>query len=186
MANNASNVAAGKPKVGGAVYRAPAGTAVPTDATTALSNAFICLGYCSEEGMTQSVKRESNKVKAWGGDTVMTVQTSFDETFKIKLIEVLNVDVKKAAFGDDNVTGTLATGITTKVNSKELPEAVWVVETVQNSAVCRQVIPCGKVSELADITYTDGNPIGYDITISALPDATGQASYEYTKAVETE
>ena len=41
MANNASNVAAGKPKIGGAVYRAPSGTAVPTDATTALTAAFV-------------------------------------------------------------------------------------------------------------------------------------------------
>lgn len=180
MANSASNVAAGKPKVGGAVYRAPKGTTAPTDATTALGSAFKCLGYCSEDGMTQGLKRESNEVKAWGGETVMTTQTSFGETFKVKLIEVLNVDVKKVVFGDSNVSGALATGITTVVNSKELPEGVWVVETVQNGAICRQVIPCGKVSEIGDITYKDSDPIGYDITISALPDSSGNASYEYT------
>ena len=35
-----SNVSAGKPKVSGAVFRAPLGTTLPTDATTSLGNAF--------------------------------------------------------------------------------------------------------------------------------------------------
>lgn len=181
MANNASNVAAGKPKIGGAVYRAPSGTAVPTDATTALNNAFVCLGYVSEDGLTQAVTRESDEIKAWGGDTVMTTQTDFGETFQFTLIEPLSVDVKKAVFGDTNVTGTLADGITTTVNSKELPEAVWVFEMVQNSALCRIVVPSGKLSEMGDITYNDSDPIGYEMTITALPDASGNVSYEYVK-----
>ena len=46
---NASNVSAGKPKVAGAVYRAPKGTTLPTDATTALASAFVDMGYVSEE-----------------------------------------------------------------------------------------------------------------------------------------
>ena len=45
---NASNVTTGKPKKGGAIFRAPAGTTLPTDATTALNEKFVCLGYCGE------------------------------------------------------------------------------------------------------------------------------------------
>ena len=42
---NATNVTAAKPQVGGAVWRAPLSTPLPTDATTKLDPAFKSLGY---------------------------------------------------------------------------------------------------------------------------------------------
>lgn len=175
-----SNVTAGKPKIGGAIFVAPVGTALPTDATTALNEAFVGLGYVSEDGLTQAITRDSEAIKAWGGDTVLTTQTDFAETFTFKLIEALNVDVKKVIFGDTNVTGTLTTGITAITNSKELPAKSFVIEMVQNDALVRKVIPNAKITELGDIVYSDGEAVGYEPTITALPDATGNASYEYT------
>lgn len=175
-----SNVSAGKPKIGGAISVAPKGTTLPTDATTALAEAFSNLGYVSEDGLTRGITRDSEAIKAWGGDTVLTTQTDFAETFKFTLIEVLNVDVKKVVFGDTNVTGTLSAGITAKVNSAELPEKVYAIDMVQNGAVSRIVVPAGKVTEISDIVYADGEPIGYEVTVTALPDSAGNTSYEYT------
>lgn len=175
-----TNVAAGKPKIGGAVSVAATGTTLPTDATTALNAAFKNLGYVSEDGMTRALTRESDNIKAWGGDTVLAIQTEFGETFQFRLIESLNIEVKKVVFGDDNVTGTLAAGITTTVNSKELAEHAWVIDMVTRDAVTRIVIPNGKVTEIGEITYSDSDVIGYDITVTAFPDTTGNTSYEYT------
>lgn len=177
---NASYVTAGKPKIGGAVSIAPTSTTLPTDATTTLDVAFVNLGYISEDGMTQGMTRDSEAIKAWGGDTVMTSQTEFEETFTFTLIEALSIDVRKAVYGDSNVTGALATGITTVVNSAELGLHAWVVDLVYNGAVSRIVIPNGKVSEIGDTSYVDGEPVGYEITVTALPDTSGNCSYEYT------
>ena len=180
MANTATNVTAGKPKVGGAIYRAPIGTTLPTDATTTLDNAFVCLGYVSEDGLTNDNSPESEDIKAWGGDTVLTLQTSKEDTFGFTLIEALNIEVLKTIYGDDNVTGTLATGITVKANNKELDEYVWAIDMVlRGGALKRIVIPDGKVSEVGTITYADGDAVGYETTLGTSPDDQGNTHYEY-------
>ena len=52
--NNKKNVSLGKPKKTGCLYYAPAGTALPADATTALPAAYTCVGYLSEDGVTNA------------------------------------------------------------------------------------------------------------------------------------
>ena len=176
-----TNVTAGKPAAGGAIYRAPLGTTLPTDATTALDAAFVSLGFCSDDGLTNSNSPESDNVKAWGGKNVLALQTDKPDTFQFKLIEVLNPDVLKAVYGDDNVTGTLTTGITVKANADEPKEASWVIDMVmRDGAVTRKVLPDAKVTELGDIVYKDDEVTGYEVTLLAMPDATGQTHYEYT------
>ena len=105
--NKATNVSTSSPKITGAIYYAPLGTTLPTDAKTALDAAFKGVGYISEDGLTRSQSRSSNDIKEWGGGVVTTVQTEYKESFKFKMIETLSDIVQKAVYGEKNVTGKL-------------------------------------------------------------------------------
>ena len=177
---DAKKVSAAKPKVTGAIHVAPVGTTLPTDAVSTLNSAFKAPGYASEEGLTNSNSMETDSVKAWGGDTVLTYQTSKEDSFHFVLIEVLNTDVLKTVYGEENVSGTLENGITIKANSREAEDMSWVFDMILNSgALKRVVIPCASITELGDIVYKDDEAIGYDTTITAVADEEGNTHYEY-------
>lgn len=183
MANNSANVTAGKPRIGGGIYIAPAGTTLPTDAKTALSSDFLALGYVSEDGVVNSNSPESENIKAWGGDNVLTIMTSREDTFTFTLIEVMNINVLKLVYGDDNVTGALSTGITVTANNGDLESHVIVIDTILKGGVMqRTVIPAGTVSEVGDITYKDDEAVGFETTVSCEADASGNTHYTYIQS----
>lgn len=183
-ANTASNVSAGKPKVAGAIWVAPKGTSLPTDTAASLDAAFKCLGYCSEDGLTNSTNMESEQIKAWGGDTVLSIQTSKEDTYQFTLLEVLNTDVLKFIYGDSNVSETSGTSSTSAIsvtaNNAELPERSLVIDMImRNNTPKRVVIPAAKISEIGDVVYSDSEAVGYEVTLQCIPDESGNTHYEY-------
>lgn len=176
---NTSNVAAGKPSIGGAIFVAPKGTTLPTDAITPLSAEYKGLGYVSEDGLTNQNTATVEQIKAWGGDVVLTPSTEKPDYFTFTLIEILNVDVLKFVYGSTNVTGDLDSGITLKATSKEAEECVLVIDMILNGALKRTILPKAKLNSVGDITYQDGQPVGYPCTTTALPDAEGSTHTEY-------
>jgi len=175
-----TNVSAATPGVSGAIYRAPLGTSLPSDATTSLGGSYVELGYISEDGLVNTNSPETENIKDWGGTDVLNVLTEKTDEFQCTLIEVLNEDVLKAVYGASNVTGTLATGIAVTANADEQEEAIWVVDMVMRNGVLKRiVIPNGKISELGDITYKRNEAVGYEITLTGLADSSGNTHYEY-------
>lgn len=180
--NNASNVSVGKPKIGGALFVAPVGTPLPTDAMSALDAAFENLGFVSDAGLTNESNAETEDIKAWGGTVVLKVQTSKEDTFNYTLIESLNPTVLKHVYGDDNVSGNLNTGLTVMNNAEVQAEHSLVIDmTLNNDVKKRIVIPNGKVTEVGTITYVDNEAIGYETTLFCAPDNSTKENthYEY-------
>lgn len=185
--SDAQKVTVGKPKVGGAIFKAPLGVKLPENAIDDLSGEFVSLGYASDSGLVNSNSPESTNIKAWGGDTVLTTQTDKKDTFKFQLIEALNINALKAVYGEDNVSGTLETGITIKANSKEHESFVWVFDMILKGNILKRVVlPSASVSSVGDVTYADETQIGYDTTITAVPDVAGNTHYEYIQKAKTE
>ena len=183
MANNNSSLATvAKPVAAGAISSGTTKTTIPPDATTNLAAGFVKLGYVSEDGLTNGIDTDVENIKAWGGDTILTVRTSRTETFKFTLVQALDVDVLKEVYGQDNVSGDLATGITVKHNNTELPRRAFVIDMLMTgNAVKRIVVPAGQVTEVGDVTYVDGTAVGYETTVTCFPDSQGNTVYEYIK-----
>lgn len=180
---NTDHVSYGKPKVGGAIWSAPKGITLPTDVVSELNEAFKSLGYISEDGLKNANSPESDEIKAWGGDTVLVVQTAKSDTFEYTLIESTNPEVLKEIYGEDNVEGDIETGITIRANSSEAKPHCIVIDMIMQNAMKRIVIPNGKVKEVGEISYTDGDVIGFPTTLEAMPDEKGNTHYEYIKKI---
>lgn len=183
--NDSSNVSFGKPKATGAVFVAPAGTPLPTNATSSLNAAFEGLGYVSEDGLVNSVESDTENVNAWGGDLVLVGQTTFMETFMVNLIET-NAEALKVYYGEDNVTVN-GDDITVVQNSAMLPSVVVVFELVLTGGrIKRIVVPNAQIVDRSgEITYVDGEPIAYPALFQAYPDADGNSHTEYIAVVSS-
>lgn len=177
MSNTATNVTFGKPKIGGAIFNAPHGTTLPTDATSDLNSAFNCLGYVSTDGLKNANGPSSSQVKAWGGDNVLNLETEKPDEFSFTLLEVLDVNVLKVVYGPDNVSGTLETGITIRANSTPHEASAWVVDmAMRDNAIKRIVVPNASIKEIAEIVYKDNEAVGYGVKLSAMP---GDSDFGY-------
>lgn len=184
MALTADNVRVG---VTGAVYVAPTGTTLATDATTALNAAFQDLGYIHEDGVTETQDTDISDIVAWqNGAKVRKVQTSHDLMYAFTMIETSAVTLREF-YGNFAAADSVAVGDpaddTVKVNGDQLPRRSWVLSVIDGDHVLRVVIPDGQITERGDITYANGEAVGREVTITCFPDANENKAYIYLAEV---
>ena len=131
--NNKDNITIGRPKVGGAIYFAPLGSDLPTDASTSLPEAYVNLGYVTEDGVTVSTSEETDMIKAWGPENVMVAQNDFGETVTYNLLETIRPSVLQYMRGADNVVIEQDGAIKSATTGEQLPRGIIVVDTIQNN-----------------------------------------------------
>lgn len=182
-----TKVIAGKPKVGGAVFRAPLGTALPTDASTALPAAFKELGYVSSDGWTRKIDKAYEAISAWGGDEVRKSRSKHSVGFSMTLIEDLNTEAQTAKWGTAAVTATPATAtkgnlITVTYKGEDADPGVWVFDMNDQGKLHRTVFPYAiDTTEGFEQTFSDSEAIGLPFEMSAYKDATTGAYFiDYT------
>ena len=187
MASDVKNVYAAEPLATGSCLVAPLGTTLPTSASDALDEDFVDLGYVGEDGFTETMERNTEEKKAFGGDTVKVLQTEYNHSFQFVLLESLNADVLKAVYGADNVTVTPANGthgvqVAIKKNAKKLPHMSWVIDTTDSElgGRYRNVIPDGQITEVSDVTIVHSDTISYEITVKCFKNSAGDYVYTYT------
>ena len=180
------NVSAAAPRVTGAIFVAPKGTDLPTDAKSKLPEAYKELGYVSDSGLVNSNSPSTTDVKEWGGLVVMSTLTDKPDTFKFKLIEVLSVEVLKTVYGSANVTEEKGK-ITIKAKAEDPENMVWVFDMMlSGKKLKRIVVSDGKITTIGDIEYTKANALGFDLTVAAYPDADNSTHTEYIEETAVE
>jgi hypothetical protein len=177
MANTVSNVVAAKPLATGGVWVGPSGTALPTDATTALNVALKPTGYVGDGGLTETPNRTTDTRKAWGGDTVKILQTDFALTYTFTFIESLKTEVLQEVYGASNVVTTAATASTStlqavKIVSDTLPHRVFVFDMKDGNAKVRIGIPDGQIVDVGAVTYSDSDIVAYPVTVQTFFNST--------------
>lgn len=170
------------PKIKGVIYRAPLGTAIPTDATADLDAAFKDLGGISDAGITNAQARDVKKIKDFAGDVIATPQSDYSETLEVEFVEATNLEVLRTVFGDSNVTFTAASAtsgaeITVDHNSETLPKSCYVTETVQGAGVRRQVAPIGQPTKVGDVVQINTDIVKYKVTFECFKFVDGDTAF---------
>lgn len=176
----------------GYIWVAPLGTALPVDATTELSTAFVGLGYLSEDGLTEPASLEAgDDIVAAGGDTVAQADPTFSKTWTGTCIEALNADLLKVAYGSSNVTVAAASStkdgtITIKEQAGDLEHHVIVIdEMLKGGRRRRNVMADATFLITGDISHVHTSLVNFEFTINAYPTATQPAQTQYITVPKT-
>ena len=168
----------------GGILSAPLSTTRPTDAVTALPAGFVKKGYVGEDGVTKTVDKTDEKIRAWGGATVKIVRQEHSVSYSWTFLEAGNAEVLKAIYGVDNVIITPATvdhgaQIEVRETGQMLPRASWLMEMKDGDTAIREYIPDGQLAVSGDVQFVHSNVISYTVTLEAFPDANGVKSYSW-------
>lgn len=191
MALDKSKVLVGTPdqNTTGAIAKAPIGTALPTDAVTALNSAFVAGGYVSEDGLKLTPSISTSDIRDWSGSLVRRIIQTFDGTLSWSMLQT-DEDSLKAAFGDANVTVTAATSghgkqLSVSLNATLPERSAWAFSMKDGENRIRVVVPDGQITTVGEVGFTSGGAIMWPVTLSCYPDASGNCIYIYTDDGET-
>lgn len=179
-APNIDNVRVG---LTGGVRTAPVGTTAPTDVGTAYGAGWVELGYLSEDGITRAEDTDVEEIPGWqNGTVVRRVVSSSTTTFAFTVIEtnrpVWELQFPGSTFASVTPTGgTVQTTVTVRV-PKSNPRA-FAFDVVDGEIAAgvprtyRFVVPRGEVSERGDLVFRNGEPVGYEFTMTCYPASDG-------------
>ena len=180
---SASQVGIGAAAVTGAIFVAPKGTTLPTDATTTLSGSFTLLGFTSDAGVTISESSSTEDLRAWEGRTVViSAVTEYTEQVSFMPIQC-NADVAKLMWGDSNVVVSAGGAITAKHHGKTMEPVCIVIETTPREGIVKRYTGTFQLVERGEHVMDGTQVEGRQLTFNAIADSSGHTMYEYTAFV---
>lgn len=165
----------------GAVAVAPVGTAMPSDAKTALSNAWDSGGYVSEDGLSVTITRSTTPIRDWSKSNVRNLLSEYDGSISIAFLQIDEFAAQRV-FGSSNVTKTAANTthgeqIKISIGAELPPIEAWCFSMKDGDARIRVCVPRGQITEVNQVDFKPdaGNVIGG--TLTTYDDGTGHSVY---------
>lgn len=193
MTSNSRNVYAGEPLATGTLLVFPLGTDAPaerddpTGATAELDESGVDLGHIGEDGFVETIDRNLDRKRNWGGRVVKVLQTEYTHTFKFTLLESLAAHVLKAVYGEYNVDveeadGTHGTRVVVRKNARKLKRKTWCMDSTDSelNAFYRNWVPQGQLNVTGDVTVVHSDTISYECELEAFEDAAGDHVLTWT------
>ena len=160
---------------GPGLYVAPVGTALPTDATTALAAGYEAVGYVAEDGQpTLGQSLSSEDVMAWQSlSALRKILTGKEVTLGFTLMET-NPEAMGVYFGTEPPTVTDG-AFSVDIMANELPpEYVAVVDVADGDTSLRFVLNRATLSENGDTEFSRSAATGFPVTLTGLDDGSGK------------
>lgn len=174
MALSAENVNVGTT---GAIYVGATSATAPTSAVATLTG-FTDLGYVSADGVSETRDRSTNQIRAWqNSDLVREVVTEATATFSATLLETSAATL--AAYYGATVTG----GVIEIDPASTGGRKSFVIDLIDGADAIRTYIPAGEILSVGEQVYQNGEPVGYEITITAYASAAGYSFKKFYSAL---
>jgi hypothetical protein len=166
--------------VTGAVSKGIHGATAPTGTAGAATD-HIDLGYISEDGVEIELPDagDSEPIKAWqNGTTVRVIRTPSEDnpTWHFTMLET-KIETVETYFGVTVDDGATEGSFEFTVGNR--PYNSYVVDVVDGAELIRDHIPKGIVTSVGAHTLSNGEPIGYEVTVEGELDAT--AGYNFKR-----
>lgn len=175
-----TQVTVGSAKATGAIFVAPNGTTLPSDATTALGSSFVLLGFTSDAGVTISEDSSKDTIRAWEGRTeVYNVVTEYTEAVSFMPIQC-NADVAKLMWGNSHVTVGTGGALTVEHHGETLDPVVIAIETTPRTGIVKRYAGTFQLYERGEQTMDGTQVDGRQLTFHSIADSNGITMLEFT------
>jgi len=159
-------------------------TATAPTLTTSTTTGFTDLGFVGEEGVTESPTKTTKAIKAWqAGATVRRVVTDGEYMLKLTLIESSKAVIE--AYYGATATSAATEGSIAVVPTATGGQKSFIIDVVDGSEKKRIYVATGEITETGDLVYKNGEAIGYPITITCYPTATGESATVFSTALKS-
>lgn len=161
----------------GAIWKAPTGTTLPTDASSAYAGAFVNLGWISDGGFQIDQSLKTKPITAWQSiETVRLISTGLERSVTFEALES-NKNTVALAWNNATITAGSGGAYTMSLSSSTLSsEFILGIDWNDGTTIQRIVFPRATLKALPKIKYARTDAVSYTLEIQALQPADGSAS----------